>query len=202
MPTSKQYAPKGAAKPKDNPSLTAALHYASRGWAVFPLAPRTKVPFKGSHGFKDATTDATMIRAWWMEHPDANIGIATGEVSNLTIIDIDPRNGGDATLDALIAEHGNLPPTATVRSGSGGLQLYFMHAFTGAKGTNALGPGIDIKNDGGYVAAPPSIHPNGNAYTWEIDADHLAELPSWVVTMERPERSNKINGDGVGKETK
>jgi Bifunctional DNA primase/polymerase, N-terminal len=53
---------------------------------------------------------------------------------------------------------------------SGGLQLYFTHAFTAAKGNNALGPGIDLKSDGGLVVAPPSIHPNGNAYAWEISS--------------------------------
>jgi hypothetical protein len=172
------------------------LAYAKRGWAVFPLVPRSKLPFKGSHGFKDATTDHATIRAWWAKWPDANIGIATGEASNLTVLDIDPRNGGHLTLNALIAEHGALPATATVITGSGGRHLYFNHAFTAAKGVNALGPGVDLKNDGGLVIAPPSVHPNGTRYQWETHSEALANPSPWVVTMDRPKRSTEINGGG------
>jgi hypothetical protein len=200
MSTLKQYSPKAASQltPEQaaNPLLAAALAYAKRGWAVFPLVPRSKVPFKGSHGFKDATTDPATIRAWWAKWPDANIGIATGEASNLTILDIDPKNGGPATLENLLAKHGPLPPTAIVRTGSGGLHYYFNHVFTTAKGNNALGPGIDIKSDGGLILTPPSMHPNGTPYRWETIDQEPIDLPSWVVTMERPKGSTKIIGGG------
>jgi Bifunctional DNA primase/polymerase, N-terminal len=167
----------------------AARAYAEMGWSVFRLAPRSKSPLKGSHGFKDPTTDPATIRAWWTEHPDANIGIATGQVSNLTIVDIDPRHSGHLTLDALIAEHGDLPATAAVATGSGGVHYYFRHVFTAVKGNNALGPGIDIKSNGGFILAPPSIHPNGNAYRWATVDQEPGDLPFWVVTMERPKNS-------------
>jgi Bifunctional DNA primase/polymerase, N-terminal len=191
-----------AAQSKANPFLDAALQYASRGWAVFPLVPRSKVPFKGSHGFKDATTDPATIREWWTAHPDANIAIATGQVSNLTVIDTDPRHGGHLALEALITEHGDLPATAIVRTGSGGQHYYFSHVFTAAKGTNALGPGIDIKSDGGFILAPPSVHPNGTPYRWETTDQEPGDLPPWMVTMERPGGSNKIKGDGVREGTR
>src|SRR5262245_35988338 len=154
MSSQKQHAPKATAQAKDNPLLTAALRYASRGWAVFPLVSRTKVPFKGTHGFKDVSMDPATICAWWAKWLDANIGIATGEASNLTVLDTDPRNGAHLTLDALIAEHGVLPATATVITGSGGRHLYFNHTFTLARGSNALGPGVDLKSDGGFIVAP------------------------------------------------
>lgn len=163
--------------------LDCVLAYASRGWQVFPLAPRDKVPMKDTHGFKDATANAVTIRKWWTRWPDANIGIRTGEVSNLVVIDIDPRNGGHLTWADLESEHDRLD-TAEVFTGSGGRHLYFNHAFIAAKGNDALGPGIDIKSNGGYVVAPPSIHPNGRAYEWEASEQEPADLPSWVVTYQ------------------
>ena len=89
-----------------------ALEHARRGWPVFPLLPRAKQPFPAKsacthlphrHGFKDATLDADTIRAWWTDHPDANVGIVTGRASGLLVVDIDPRSGGDVTLAELIA---------------------------------------------------------------------------------------------------
>jgi hypothetical protein len=79
--------------------LAAALAYASNGWRVFPLKPGNKTPMT-SRGHHDATTDASQIRAWWTTRPDANIGLVAGD--GLAVLDVDPRNGGDDTLKALI----------------------------------------------------------------------------------------------------
>jgi putative DNA primase/helicase len=94
------YAEQGTSPPNPNPYLEAALSYAARGWAIFPLVPGSKKPFgkahecgapSHQHGFKDATTDPAIITAWWTEHPDANIGVATGKVSGVTsLIERDP----------------------------------------------------------------------------------------------------------------
>ena len=92
---------------------------------MFPLAPASKEPLAGSHGFKDATRDVEQIRRWWTETPDANIGVATGSASGFFVVDIDPRNGGDETLRDLEAEHGPLPPTVTVKTPGGGAHYYF-----------------------------------------------------------------------------
>src|SRR5438128_8720192 len=86
----------------------AACDYATRGWAVLPC--RGKVPIT-PHGFKNATLDLAQIRLWWGQWPDANIGIATGTVSGLVVLDIDPRHGGEESLAALIAAHEPLPET-------------------------------------------------------------------------------------------
>jgi hypothetical protein len=145
--------------------LEHALQYASWGWSVFPLQPAGKEPLT-KHGFKDATTDEKQIRKWWKKHPQANIGIATGRVSGIYVVDVDPRNGGDlsafwreANLDAV--------RLGMVFTGSDGRHLYFRYpADRDIPSRSEFVKGIDLKSDGGYVVAPPSIHPNGVAYDW------------------------------------
>jgi hypothetical protein len=82
--------------------LRAALAYAEMGFAVFPCALRGKAPLT-EHGFKDASKDPEVIRALWRLHPGANVGIATGAISGIVVVDIDPRHGGVETLEALQA---------------------------------------------------------------------------------------------------
>ena len=161
-----------------------ALAYAKIGFRVFPVQPRDKIPLgkAAPHGCLDATTDAAKIKAWWTEHPQANVGIACG--SGLLVVDIDPATGGDESLDMLELEHGKLPLTPTVLTGGGGTHRYF--AFTGkVKNKVALEPGIDIRSEGAYVVAPPSVHPSGRRWEWEassrIDEMDMAPAPEWLV---------------------
>lgn len=173
-----------ALKGPENPStlLEAALSYAARGWHVLPIHspgsstapcscgnPNCDSPAKHPrtiHGVKDATTDPAQIHAWWAKWPKANVGLATGKVSGFFALDVDPRHGGDDSLAKLEREHGPLPPTFTVRTGSGGRHFYFLMPADGAPLKNRIGlsPGIDIRADGGYVVAPPSIHVSGGPY--------------------------------------
>lgn len=156
----------------------AALSYAAQGWAVFPL--NGKVPYKGTHGCKDATKDPAIIEQMWKDHPEANVGIATGEISNLLVIDIDihPEEGkfGDETLAALESKLGKIPETLEVITGSGGRHLYFQYpegsGITIGEGEKSgLGSGVDFRGNGGYVVAPPSIHPGtGRRYEWEVSS--------------------------------
>lgn len=165
----------------------------TKQWAVFPL--NGKKPFPGSHGFKDATTDPAEVVRLWKEHPGANIGIATGEISNLFILDKDehPERGesGSETLRELEKKLGKLPETVTVLTGGGGEQMYFRYpkgsGITIGEGEKSgLGVGLDFRGEGGYAVAPGSIHPEtGRMYEWESSADphdmELAELPeAWV----------------------
>ena len=103
--------------------LDAALAYAGLGWHVFPVhgildgrctCGRTckragKHPWT-AHGLNDATDDKDKIKAWWREHPMANVGIATG-ASGLVVVDADVSNGkrGDETWREITIQHG--PPT-------------------------------------------------------------------------------------------
>jgi len=143
------------------PMLTAALDYAARGFLVFPCKPRSKHPLT-KRGFLDATVNAGQITEWWRSTPTANVGLSC-IASGLVVLDIDPRNGGDDTLAALIDELGPLPSTAEAATGGGGRHLIF-HAPPG-KMRGSLGPGLDIKHDG-YIIVPPSIHPSGGVYRW------------------------------------
>jgi hypothetical protein len=161
--------------------LSFALAYAAKGMPVFPLAEGTKVPTKDSHSFKDASTKAAVVRALWEPHPGANIGLATGAPSGLIIIDEDPRNGGD--VSGL-----HLPPTLTVDSASGGHHYYFKHPGEGYRvpsSASKLGPGIDVKGDGGYAVLPPSRRRNGGQYTWVDVTVPVADLPPhlWPVLV-------------------
>lgn len=179
--------------------LTAALDYALRGWAVFPL--RGMLPWiakrDGGRGCHDATLDERLVRDWWRRWPTVNIGIATGAVSNLFVLDIDPEKGGDRSLRLLVEAHGPLPMTATVRTGSGGSHFYFQHVDGLRCTVSQIGPGIDTRGDGGYVVAPPSIHPNTRRrYEWdESDVVGLALPPPWLVEAAWP-RGDEIVGAG------
>lgn len=153
-----------------NKLLLAALDYAGRGWAVFPCKPKDKKPIhKG--GFHNATTDTAQIKAWWTQYPDANIGIATGKASGgLVVVDIDIDD--DKGINGLDVWHeyqesaGDISETITAITGRGGYHFYY-HSSEAVKSHNGLYQGVDIKADGSYIMAPPSIHPNGNIYDYE-----------------------------------
>lgn len=194
-----------------------ALEYASRGWPVFPLHapmgegcscgdpgcehigkhPRTK------HGFLDGTTDETIIRQWWTQWPDANVGIATGGVSGLVGIDIDPRHGGEESVAGLERQHGSLPGTVQSLTGGGGRHLFFAHPGGHVK-SRTLVPGIDVKADGGYIVTPPSVHASGRQYEWEVsshpDDTPVAPLPDWLRAMvtSPPSASGQPSADAPG----
>ena len=139
-----------------------------------PLTPR---------GFKDASTDEAQVIEWWTTHPFANIGIPTGEASEFLVVDCDPRHGGPAERGELIQQFGPIPDTAEVITGGGGRHFYFRYG--GGAVPKNLAEGIDLKGDGGYVVAPPSMHASGKRY--EVDGVYgakvflkVAELPAWL----------------------
>lgn len=171
----------------------AAHTYAAHGYRVFPCAPRGKRPLT-EHGVNDATTNDEQITAWWTQTPDANIGIATGRDSNLIVIDIDGTDAADH-YGRLILQHGPAgPPHATdgasVQTGRG-WHLWFAHPprVDLRNSASRLAPGIDIRANGGYVIAPPSIHPTGGRYQWvdPIPETGLPRLnPEWVRALITP----------------
>jgi len=131
-------------KPKKR--LRAALRYAKRGFPVFPVEPRGKRPLT-PHGFKDATANPVQLAEWWNRWPNANIGIPTGSASGLLVLDIDPRSGGNESLERLIEAHGPLPDTTTQTTGGGGRHLIFKYVEGVRSGV--LADGIDVKAEAG-----------------------------------------------------
>ena len=171
-------------------TLAAALAYGQMGLAVFPCAYGNKRPLT-QRGFLEATSERVRIESWWRQWPRANVAIATGAVSNLLVIDVDPRHGGEAGLERLLEEHGDLPDTAIAHTGGGGRHIYLRHPGGAIPCSNGrLADGVDIKADGGYVIAPPSLHPNGKKYAWDDDYDIVyyvppAPCPGWLVDLLR-----------------
>lgn len=151
----------------------AAVAYARRGWAVFALKPRSKEPAT-THGVKDATTDAEAVDEWWTEHPRCNIGIAMGSASGGLVaidVDVDEAAGKDgmATLRSWERDHGELPETASTITGRGGSHI--LYRMDGARNSVNQDAGVDVRGEGGYIVAPPSVHPNGGRYEWEYDPE-------------------------------
>jgi hypothetical protein len=131
------------------------------------------------NGLDGATMDAELIRAWWARWPAANVGIRTGLVSGLVVVDVDPRHGGDDGFADLETRHGALPESPLAHTGGGGSHLFLAHPGVRPVTcrTNLGGfPGVDLKADGGYVVAPPSRHGSGRIYTWH-KALHLPDVP-------------------------
>lgn len=177
-----------------------ALLYARRSWPVFPLFGVTENGCEcrrsacaedrskwGKHprtmsGFKDATVDEQQIREWWSMWPNSNVGVATG--GGLVAVDVDPRHGGEETIERL-AEERTFPRAPTVATGGGGLHFYFAGDLARG-GIDALGPGVDVKATGGYVVMPPSLHGSGQRYAWLVFDAEPEPLPDWLTPIERP----------------
>lgn len=187
--------------------LTAALRYADHGWPVFmlgrskrpvancPACPKAEddpthdqeaCPCLTCHGFYAATTDPARVAAIVAAVPRGQLALRTGAASGFVVVDVDPAHDGAATLARLIAA-GLTPPTARVRTGSDGLHLYYRHPgrrvpCSQGKPGQGLGPGIDVKADGGYVVLPPSVHPRtGRPYRW-IPDQAVREMPPALLT--------------------
>lgn len=177
--------------------LRAAEEYARRGWAVVPIygirdgqcaCGKSDCPSPGKHpipkhGLKDATTDEKIIRRWWeAQWPDANVAIVTGRVSGLVVIDADGEAGCETPWLR------RLPDTPEAATGGGGRHILFAHPGEGVRIGNrqGLAPGVDIRGDGGYIVAPPSLHRSGRRYEWDgmlhPDDVPLAPLPDWLLS--------------------
>src|SRR5258707_478494 len=152
--------------------LASALDLARRGFPVFPLVPNAKVP--AIKNWQElATTDAEQIRKHWSNDPRRNIGIPT---DGYVVIDVDPRNGGDATFSELTLFE-EFPKTARAKTRGGGDHvIYALPKGVRVKGgTHLLGPGVDIKSAGGLIVAPGS-EIDGKRYRW-LEHRQVAPAP-------------------------
>jgi hypothetical protein len=173
----------------------AALDYARCGIPVFPCNPIDKKPLT-ANGFKDATRDETQILAWWQQYPNAMIGAPTGPASGLWAIDLDldpaKKIDGKATLDQLIAQRGALPSTWASVTPRGGRHLIFAWDpnVEVRNSASKIGPGIDVRGNGGYICLPPSRNATGGAYQWEPGGPQNAALaPLWLVALAKAKKA-------------
>jgi hypothetical protein len=135
------------------------------------------------HGLKEASAEPAVVAAWWRRWKLANLGLVTGH-GGLFVLDVDGAEGED-TLAQLEAEHGPLPLTRWVRTGSGGRHAYFRSQEHLGNSCRRVGPGLDGRGKGGYVLVPPSVHVSGTAYSW-MNQDRAAQLPRWLLELLRP----------------
>lgn len=182
--------------PDTTTMLDLALSYTAKGWPVFPVrgkeeydditgevyAPKTPLT---SNGLKGASLNERIVREWWRRYPDAMVGVPTGSKVDAFALDIDNKPGGANGfdwLDEMEAEHGPLPHTARVKTPNGGLHIFFRYV-PGTRNRGALGAGVDIRSEGGYVVAGGSVMADGRAYAWE-DADApIVDAPEWLLAL-------------------
>lgn len=182
-------------------TVDAALAASRRGWSVIPVhtvrggrcsCGDRACPAPGKHPrirweeHQRRAAGEDEIRRWWGRWPDANLGLVTGTVSGLVVVDVDPRHGGDDALAELEARHGELPSTPEVLTGGGGVHLYLRHPGRPVP-SGPIAPGVDVKADGGIAVAPPSLHVSGARYEWEVaahpDAVPMADVPAWLLDL-------------------
>jgi len=184
-----------------NTNQDAALRYAEQGMRVFPVhsfdsgrcscgKPNCKRPGKHpqtTHGVKDATAYPDHIKRRWNWNI-ANIGVASGWDSNLIVLDIDGSDG-EQSLNKLERIYGRLPVTRTVKTGQGrhyyfrypdNLRVALYGKIKNSKGK--LGKGLDVRADGGYVIAPPSVHASGRRYEWIDENVEIVPAPGWLLS--------------------
>ncbi len=175
-------------KVNKNDVLEAALAYKKLGFSIIPLKEKGKTPLiKSWRPFQKKPASEEQIHKWWNAHPRANIGIICGKVSGLVVLDADSKKAR-----SFIKKNGfkRTPVSATAK----GRHIYFKHP--GERVRNKVGSelGLDIRADGGYVVAPPSIHPNGKEYKWLLSPWNqcLADLPSWVKELSNDKSTAKL----------
>jgi len=198
--------------------LEAAFVYARFGFKVFPLFEVNEDgrctcgnPNCGNSTGKHprvkewqalASTDEPTIRAWWERWPSANVGVKTGLDSNLTVLDVDGAEGAATLKNFEINTEGcaELPPTpCVITGGKGGRQYYFQHV-PGLGNRVRFAPGLDIRNDGGYVVGAGSAV--NSAYSFEEDCGlgdiALAQMPGWLIErIKNASRFKQANNNGT-----
>ncbi len=167
----------------------AMIAYADHDISCFPC--KGKHPLT-AHGHKDATRSPEQIQAWAVKKPSA-VGIPTGKQNGFYVLDTDVKNNGLENLKLLEQEHGALPETLAVKTGGGGTHYYFRCPdFEVKNSVGEIAAGIDIRGEGGYIIAPPSLHASGQRYcfTEAVDPKRFADLPEapeWLLQRLQPE---------------
>lgn len=160
-------------------NIEAAHSYSRAGWSIIPLERGSKKAHVKWKKYQTERATPEVLEQWWKQWPEANVGIITGAVSGIIVLDVDSAEGF-----AEIEQRGGIPETLSVVT-SKGRHYYFEHPG-GTVGNFARKiPGCDLRGDGGLVAAPPSIHATGFIYEWESEQTPLAPAPQWLLEVLR-----------------
>ncbi len=190
--------------------LEHALSYLRRGWVVIPAHTATngicscqnlQCSDQGKHPrvawklYQKVRPTEAQVRSWWGQWPDANIAIVTGPLSNLVVIDVDPRHGGD---ESITEWEPDLPDSPRSLTGGGGEHRLYSHPGVEVRTVADMLPGVDMRGDSGIIIAPPSVHSSGRSYEWDTSAhpDDLLELPALPLFV--AEASRNVTGTGSG----
>jgi hypothetical protein len=190
--------------------VEAATAYARRGWSVVPMhsledtgectCGRKGCPSPGKHPrlrWEEAMTqpaDDGMVQSWWERWPHSNVGVVTGRVSGVAVIDVDPRHNGDETLFELEVSWGRLPQTLESRTGGGGRHLWYAMPDRDLVSVD-LGDGVELKAERGLVIAPPSRHASGRIYRWLDPGEYPTPLPAWVADLADGHHPAPVGGE-------
>ena len=159
--------------------LNEALRYADMGLSVIPIIPGQKKPMIKWQQYQTQRATKEQITDWWTKTPNANIGIVTGDVSDVFVVDIDTEEGQQNLLQYGF-ETVDCPIVLTPR---GGQHLYFKNPTKKITIGAGIIPGTDFRGNGGYVVAPPSVNGNGRRYVWQKNFDRrsLCNLPDAYI---------------------
>lgn len=140
-----------------------------------------KTPLVRWRGYQLDLPSEDDLRGWWATWPFANIGMATGALSGILVLDAD---GTDARKECL--RRGGLDETPTVWTGKvGGAHFHLTYPGGNVRNFARKLPGIDMRAEGGYVLLPPSLHASGNRYRWAEGTEGIppSETPQWLLDL-------------------
>ncbi len=181
-----------------NNLLNAAMFYRRRNWSVIPVSPITKSALVKWHEYSERLPTTEEIEGWWRKFPNAGVGVITGKISNLIVLDVDTKKGADANH-----VYRTYPTDLVVRTGSGGGHFYYQYPKDSQHIPNVVGKkdgkptGYDLRADGGYVVAPPSLHPSGRRYEWITTGRRPSEATPTLLQFILPK---ELNGDTASTE--
>jgi len=175
-----------------------AQSYLKLGWSVIPINPKNKRPYIKWEPYQNSLPNKSELQDWWTQFPKANIGVITGKISELIVIDVDSKEGREIYTASFNELHNTISQTT---GKNGGLHLFFKHPGDKLYHNRAgMLEKVDVRADGGYVIVAPSIHPNGKEYQWQIDPldmglDDLMDLPEDVKSKLEIKDETKLRNE-------
>jgi hypothetical protein len=162
-----------------------ARFYSSLGWSVVPVRRGEKIPAERWARFQSLPADDAQIMAWFADRPEFGVGLVQGRRAGTIVLDFDAGSGGLDTLADL--ERRGLPASVRAFTPGGGCHVILRHPGAYVPTRKAVLPGLDVRGDGGFIVACPSIHANGRAYVWDVDCHPedapVADCPDWLTAI-------------------